>query len=175
MESKEPQSTLNPKEEKWGKIVAHNEKEIKGFFGKFRFLSNFGPAKVFLDGEEYSSVENAYQAAKYKKELRDTFRTCSALEAVEFVKENPIGQYSLEEWNNIKLETMKNLLLQKFDKEQNPQNYSQLKETASKYLEETNYWGDTYWGVSKTNANEDGVGKNNLGKLLMEIRDSILR
>lgn len=65
----------------WREIISHNQDEIKGFFGEYRFLSNFWPAKVFLDGEEYPSVENAYQAAKYKKETRDYFKTCSASDA----------------------------------------------------------------------------------------------
>jgi len=173
--SKELEPLIISGKEKWEKIVTHNDKEIRGFFGEYRFLSNFWPAKVFLDGEEYGYVENAYQAAKYKKELRDKLKTCSPKEAVVFVTENPIGQYTLEEWNNIKLQTMEKLLLQKFDKELNPENYEQLMGTSSKYLEEANYWGDVYWGVSKTDASENVVGKNNLGKLLMKIRDDILK
>jgi ribA/ribD-fused uncharacterized protein len=154
----------------WKKITSHNEKEIKGFFGEYRFLSNFWPAKVYLDGEEYDSTENAYQAAKYKKNSRDYLKKCSPKEAIIFVKENTEGEYPNEEWNNIKLQTMKELLIQKFDKTLNPENYEKLKETENKYLEETNYWGDTYWGVNKSDASEDGVGENNLGKLLMEVR-----
>lgn len=159
----------------WEKIAIYNDKEIKGFFGEYRFLSNFWPANVSLDGEEYKFTENAYQAAKYKKELRNKLKECSPKEAIIFVRENPIGQYTLEEWNKIKLETMRKLLIQKFDKELNPENYKKLKETDNKYLEETNYWEDTYWGVSKSDDKEEGVGENNLGKLLMEIRSRLSR
>lgn len=157
----------------WEKIAVHNDKEIKGFFGKYRFLSNFWPAKVFLEGEEYKYTENAYQASKYEKELRNKLKECSPREAISFVRENPIGKYTLEEWNKIKLDIMRELLIQKFDKELNPENYKKLKETENKYLEETNYWDDKYWGVSKSDAKEEGVGENNLGKLLMEIRSSL--
>jgi predicted NAD-dependent protein-ADP-ribosyltransferase YbiA (DUF1768 family) len=38
--------------------------EIKGFNAKYRFLSNFYPSNVTLDGLEYATVEAAYQAAK---------------------------------------------------------------------------------------------------------------
>lgn len=158
----------------WEKIATHNKKEIKGFFGEYRFLSNFWLAKVFLDGEEYQTTENAYQAAKYEKGLRDYLKNCTPKEAIVFVRENPIGQYSLEEWNNIKLQTMKDLLIQKFDKDLNPENYQKLKETGDKYLEEANYWEDKYWGVHKTDASEEGAGENNLGKLLMEIRNGLV-
>lgn len=156
--------------DQWREIATHNDKEIKGFFGEYRFLSNFWPARVLLDGDEYQSVENAYQAAKYKKETRDYLRKCTAKEAIIFVRENPIGNFSKEGWDRVKLEIMRKLLIQKFDRDINPENYEKLKETGNKYLEEANYWGDTYWGVNKSDAEEKGVGENNLGKLLMEVR-----
>ena len=37
---------------------------ISSFDGPDRFLSNFWPCKVMLDGVEYASTEHAYQAAK---------------------------------------------------------------------------------------------------------------
>ncbi len=157
----------------WEKIVTHNDKEIKGFFGEYRFLSNFWPAKVILDGEEYSSTENAYQSSKYKKEIRDFFQHCSPKEAIIFVRENMGDIYTKEEWDNTKLGIMKKLLIQKFDKNLNPENYEKLLGTSDKYLEETNYWDDKFWGVNKSDKNEDGVGENNLGKLLMEVRSNI--
>jgi hypothetical protein len=156
----------------WEQIATHNEREIKGFFGEFRFLSNFWPAKVILDGEEYASVENAYQAAKYKKEYRDFFKKCSAKETTDYVKENSEGKFSKEEWDGMRDEVMKSLLLQKYDKDLNPEIYEKLKATRDKFLEETNYWGDTYWGVNKSEADEAGIGENNLGKMIMEIRVS---
>lgn len=64
---------------------------------------------------------------------------------------------------------MASLVTQKFDKALNPELYQKLQNTGNKYLEETNYWEDTYWGVHKTEAKEEGVGENNLGKLLMKI------
>ena len=154
----------------WKEIVTHNEKKIKGFFGEYRFLSNFWPAKVFLDGEKYTSTENAYQAAKYENKFRDYFKKCSPVEAIIFTRDNIEKKYLNEEWNDIKLQIMKDLLIQKFDKNLNTENYKKLKATENKYLEETNYWNDTYWGVNKNDVNERGIGENNLGKLLMEIR-----
>lgn len=157
----------------WEKIASHDEKEIKGFFGVYRFLSNFWPAKVNFDGDEYTASENAYQAAKYKKDKRNYFKKCSPKEAIVFVRDNIEGAYSKDEWDNIKLQTMRDLLVQKFDKNLNLENFKKLIETGDKYLEETNYWGDTYWGVNKSDVKEGGVGENNLGKLLMEIRDNL--
>ncbi len=159
--------------EQWKAIASHNEKEIKGFFGEYRFLSNFSPSKVEFEGDLYNAVENAYQAAKYMKESREYLQKCSPKEAIIFVRENPMNAYTEEEWDGVKLQIMRNLLIQKFDKNLNRDNYNKLLETGNRYLEETNYWDDQYWGVSKSDVNENGVGENNLGKLLMEIRNSL--
>jgi len=40
-----------------------------------------------------------------------------------------------------------------------------LLQTGDEELIEGNKWGDRFWGVCK------GKGKNNLGKILMKIRD----
>jgi len=42
-----------------------------------------------------------------------------------------------------------------------------LLSTGDKYLEETNNWGDEFWGV----CNE--VGENNLGKILIRVRKKL--
>lgn len=123
----------------WKKIATHSDTEIKGFFGDYRFLSNFWPTKVFLDGEEYSCSEIAYQAAKFKKEDREFFKTCKAKDSIKYVEENIDKlQYSKEEWNDKKIEVMKSLLIQKFDKNLNPELFAKLQSTKGKYLEETN-------------------------------------
>lgn len=155
----------------WREIVTHNELEIKGFFGEYKFLSNFWPAKVTLDNEEYSCVENAYQAAKYRKGERGYLKTCTAKEAIVYVREHPLSDEVFKKWDTLKLEVMRCLLVQKFDKNLNPEVYEKLQTTTSKYLEETNYWGDIFWGVHTTSQFEKGEGENNLGKLIMEIRN----
>ena len=157
----------------WKKIAIHDKENICGFFGRYRFLSNFWPAKIFLDNEEYSSVENAYQAAKYKKERRDFLKTCSPKEAIVFSKNNPLNKIEQAKWKKRRLKIMEKLLKQKFDKKLNPENHKKLLLTKNKHLEESNYWGDVYWGVHKQNKNEPGYGKNTLGKLLMKIRQHI--
>jgi predicted NAD-dependent protein-ADP-ribosyltransferase YbiA (DUF1768 family) len=53
---------------------------ITSFKGKYGFLSNFMDAKVMLDGMEYPSVENAYQAAKTTDPyVRTSFVTMTAV------------------------------------------------------------------------------------------------
>lgn len=150
----------------WKKIVTHDENNIKGFFGEYRFLSNAISSVVFLDGVQYPSVENAYKAWRWKKEDRKYFETHSPIEAIAYNRENTPNGPSEEEWEAKKAEVMEFLLRQKFDKNLNPSLHDKLKSTGSKYLEETNWWGDIFWGVD-----EYGNGENNLGKTLMRVRE----
>lgn len=41
---------------------------------------------------------------------------------------------------------MRKLLIQKFDKNLNSENYKKIIETENKYLEENNYWDDRFLG-----------------------------
>lgn len=158
----------------WKIIATHSDVEVKGFFGDYRFLSNFEPAHVLLDDIVYSCVENAYQAAKFKKEEREFFLTCSAKESMIYAEKNQEKFcYNEKEWLTKRVEVMKELLIQKFDKELNHELYEKLQETQGKYLEEINYWGDVFWGVWVSEKDGKGEGKNTLGKLLMEIRDTL--
>lgn len=43
--------------------VLKREDAITGFFGEYRYMSNFWYAKVRLDSTIYPTVEHAYQAA----------------------------------------------------------------------------------------------------------------
>ncbi len=58
-------------------------------------------------------------------------------------------------------------VLDKFTR--NPQLREMLLATGDKYLEETNHWGDKYWGVDY----KTGVGFNKLGVILMDVRDRL--
>lgn len=118
-----------------------------------------------LDGVIYKSVELAYQAAKWKPEHRDRFQTCSELDSITYNRERVPDRYAAGEWDSVKIFIMKDLLEQKFDPIKNPELYLLLKDTGSTYIEEYNWWGDVFWGVTR----ESG-GQNMLGKLLMEVR-----
>lgn len=151
----------------WKEISSHTDTEIRGFFGEYRFLSNFWPAVVYLDGVQYPSSENAYHAAKFEIGERAFFQTCKPLDALKYARRN-FREDSV--WSEKKLGVMRDLLVQKFDRKLNSDLFRLLDSTGTKYLEETNWWGDMFWGVHRTSSREQGVGQNNLGKLLMEIR-----
>lgn len=145
--------------------IIHDEKQVRGFFGPYRPLSNFWHARILLDGQEYGSVERAYQAAKWHPEDRAFFATCTNAQSVKYNRQHTPNKYSAEEWDAIKIDVMRFLLEQKFDEWQNPESAEFLFETGARNLVETNWWGDRFWGEGL-----DGVGENHLGKLLMTIR-----
>lgn len=148
--------------------IKHTSEEIKGFFGDYRFLSNFGQATVELDGVIYNSTERAYQAAKWLPEDRALFVNCSNEEAIKYNHRHQPNGCLPEIWDEIKLEIMRYLLEQKFNFELNPENYHKLLETDNRYLEETNWWNDTFWGKNLKNE-----GQNHLGIILTDIRDRL--
>ncbi len=144
----------------------HKDGKIFGFFGPFRFLSNFYILDngVCLDEIYYPSVEHAYQAAKWPVHMREQFLGVTAGKAKKLGREAP--KFDGKKWNKKKLEIMKELCRQKFVN--NPKLGTMLLMTEGCVLRETNNWGDVYWG-----CNEAGDGENHLGQLLMDIRHEL--
>lgn len=137
---------------------------IKEFQGDFRWLSNFWPCRVEFEGLQYPSVENAYQAAKFSPDLRKPFQTCRPGEAKRMGKKG-IGFIGTG-WAGKTIELMTLLNEQKYS-EKNPALLQKLLATGTEELQEGNRWNDEFWGV---NLNT-GVGRNELGKILMQIRE----
>lgn len=136
---------------------------IKSFTGKYWFLSNFYPCEISFDGEIYPSVEHAYQAAKtLDKKDREIIRTQKTPG-----RAKKYGQTVTlrDDWEEIKIGIMTELVHQKFFRNKRLQNL--LYETGEQELVEGNTWGDCFWGVCNRK------GENHLGKTLMEVRDEI--
>jgi ribA/ribD-fused uncharacterized protein len=141
--------------------------EITSFAGQYRFLSNFYPAKFDYMGYNWPTAEHAYQASKsIDKNLWDLFAhgNISAGESKRLGSEILIKP----DWEKEKLHVMRNIVTAKFH--QNEELMGMLLETKGFDLIEGNTWGDTFWGQSPL-----GKGRNELGKILMGIRDDITR
>lgn len=132
---------------------------ITEFQGEYRFLSNFWPAVVELDGFKYPTVEHAYQAAKtLDVDVREAIRSAATPGVAKRAGQSAEVR---TDWESVKIEVMYALLKQKF---QRPDLRKKLLNTRDYMLIEGNTWGDRFWGVCK------GTGENNLGKLLMQVR-----
>lgn len=143
--------------------ILHDNENIKGFVGRYTFLSNFEPCEIYYESIKYGSVECAYQAQKTldiskKIEFSSISASASKYKSRELVIR--------DDWELIKFNIMFSLVYQKFSNNCDLKN--KLISTGSKYIEETNWWKDCYWGVC------DNKGDNNLGKILMKVREIIL-
>lgn len=149
--------------------MIEGQTEIRGFFNENRWLSNFWPCVVKLDGVEYPSAEHAYQAAKtLDPQKRLPFRFGLARDAKKLGKTLEIRA----DWDDVKIMVMADLLRQKFSQFPFKQN---LKKTGGIPIIEENYWHDNFWGVCTcTKCRRAKLGANNLGILIMNIRGEIL-
>ena len=132
---------------------------INSFSGIHAWLSNFYICDPFIyDGIEYTSSEAAFQAHKSLNLLdRMAIAEMSASQSKKAGKKLQLRA----DWNDVRLQIMEEILTIKF---QQPELKTALKLTGTSELIEGNYWKDYYWGVC------EGIGENNLGKILMKIR-----
>jgi ribA/ribD-fused uncharacterized protein len=137
--------------------------KIERFNGDFEFLSNMYPCDIEYEGVSFNSVEQAYQYHKTTspKEKMNILR-CNQPKKTKVLAKK--FKYVREDWLKFRLGLMYRLLKLKFEI---PELREALLLTNGYELVEGNWWGDHYWGVC------DGVGENNLGKLLMKVRDEV--
>jgi ribA/ribD-fused uncharacterized protein len=140
------------------------EAAITSFSGEWEFLSNFSESPIEWRGHIWPTVEHAYQASK----------AIFAMDRAKIMQAKTPGQAKRigqqiscrPDWEEIKVERMLDLLRKKFSQEPFK---SALLQTGKAELIEGNWWGDTFWGVSK----QTGIGENMLGKLLMQVRSEL--
>lgn len=144
----------------------HNDEMIRGFFGEYRFLSNFWDAPVYYERLWYPRIENAYQAAKTKQiSEREAFVTLSAKD----VKRAGNKVELRSDWEKVKYDIMSALVFDKFFR--NLELRDKLLKTDDKFLEETNAWHDNIWGKCVCKKCELNKGSNFLGQILMKVRE----
>jgi ribA/ribD-fused uncharacterized protein len=145
---------------------------ILGFFGDYRFLSNFHSqegVKIYIDAIDglncnakfvCDTIEHAFQASKTI--IVEERREVAAAETPGKAKKLGRKVTLRSDWQEIKNDVMMELLVQKFT---HPYYRDLLLATGDAELIEDNNWGDTYWGMC------EGIGENHLGRMLMEVRE----
>ena len=124
---------------------------------KGTFLSNmYGNGKA----------EIVYQACKASnfKDRQAILNSKSGYEAKKLAKTIQIRN----DWKEIRLNVMETVVRIKF---RNPELLKRLKETTPHELIEGNCWHDNYWGNCTCQKCKNIEGENNLGKILMKIRE----
>jgi len=141
---------------------------ITEFKDENRFLSNFSPCTVEYAGLSFRSVEHAFVAAKTEDRGEQAHvQTLTAGQAKRFGRNLNLRP----SWDLMKIEVMRGLLEQKFEL---PEYKKLLIATGSQQIVEGNTWGDTFWGMVFNKDGELGEGNNNLGLILMEIRENLV-
>ncbi len=132
------------------------------------WLGNFYPISVAYNGLVFSNSEAAYQAQKFihDSELMSQFTALTGDQA--FRKARELSSHIRPDWWEMRVQVMKEVLAAKID--QNPLIASWLDATGDSFLVEHNavkgrdaFWSDDF----------DGMGKNMLGTLWMELRSEI--
>lgn len=146
-----------PKSKKWD--MRNNC--IPRFINHNYFLSNFYPSPLEYKGILYPNVECAFQAAKtldQEQRLIMSFIINPSVSKQDGRRIRPIRK----DWEDIKYDLMHTLVREKF---RIAVLRKALLATEDRILIEGNTWGDSTWGTSP-----QGVGKNWLGIILMDIR-----
>lgn len=142
--------------------------QILGFFDEYRFLSNFEGPGFTIDGVFYKTNEHFYQA--WKAENVTDFMFVRQAKTPGEAKKRGRTVKIRPEWDEIKLAVMETGLRGKFNTEGDDDQRiaaEKLLATGDAYLEETNGWGDTFWGVC------GDTGSNHLGIQLMALREEL--
>ncbi len=132
---------------------------IGPFSGEYRWLSNFWqePARKMLTNEHFYQAEKTLiPRERAQIMLAHSAGAAKRLGAIATLR---------PDWNEIRVSVMLSHLRNKFYLDASLT--SRLLATGDAKLEEINHWGDQFWGVS------GGGGKNNLGLLLMQVRDEV--
>lgn len=141
--------------------------KIDNFSGYFEFLHNNFLTPIYYEGILYPSVSHAFHAARSSDD--STRKAILHAESLAAVAKIAIRINDPENWQNKRLKIMEQLLRDKFRRSKELQ--EKLKATGNRelvmtYIEESP--GNLFWGSVKGKT-----GQNQLGRILMKIRDDI--
>ena len=136
---------------------------IDKFRNRYYFLSNMYPCKIEYNGLIFDSSESLFQSMKCEDK-----NDVSRFVGIDGYTAKKIGKKVklIKDWDELKVDLMYKVVKMKFE-----QNYDlklMLLATKNEHLEEKNYWGDDFWGTV------NGYGRNELGKILMKVRQEFL-
>ena len=151
---------------------------IESFSGRYNFLSNFYPAKIEHQGITYPTLEHYYVSMKVKNDQQIDGKYITMIDCRELIAKMPnparVKQFGKiikvrRDWDDVKLDIMLWGIREKFK-------HTDLKDlllsTGDQELVEGNSWHDNFFGVCSCGSCL-GKGQNNLGKILMKVRDEL--
>lgn len=163
----------------WNEYPVDNCVAIKGVKEQWGILGNFAPIPLIVNGVSFSNSEQLFQMMKFsdKETLLSIFQS-KGLPLKWAARKGEKNGLRRDDWGSIIIDVMKFCLQTKY--EQSDEFRQMLNNTAGFFIveDQTNLKttksgklkGADTWGVVR--KEEQYIGSNLLGRLLMELRDS---
>lgn len=140
-------------------------------FKKESKLSNYYECKVKYKGMTFGSSEAAYQSQKIKDfDMQRKFMRLNPDESKKFARK--LKSEWREDWHTVKFEHMYWIVRNKMLSNQDCLE-ELLKTNRDEIIEDTTGWHDNIWGWCSCNKCKDKEHQNNLGKILMRVREEL--
>lgn len=132
---------------------------------EYGFLSNYSNHSIEINGTLWPTVEHYYQAQKFTDSgIQQEILHAKDPDAAKRLAHKMKGHVR-PDWDEVKYDVMKLAVMRKFEMHKDLQ--SILVATGNEELIEKSK-SDFYWGCGW-----NGTGQNNLGKILMEVRERL--
>lgn len=141
---------------------------IDRFDGEYAFLSNYSASPFTANGVVFPTMEHYFQAMKAtnQEDLLEIANAPTPGQAKRLGRQIQLRA----DWEGIKDKVMLTGLRKKFA---NPELRNLLLATGDEELIEGTTWHDNEWGNCTCPRCKNILGKNKLGKLLMQVREEI--
>lgn len=144
-------------------------------FNPYNWLGNMGNSKIYYCGEEWISVESLFQAMRFNDEsIRQKIRKQSISLTSRLTAFKYFDYLVVEPMSSMDIENLRTAMTLKFD--QHIMFRLKLLQTGNaqliQYLKNSTDVEDEFWGM--TLKNNERVGANMVGKILMEIREKLI-
>lgn len=143
----------------------------KILFKKESKLSNYYECYVRYRGMTFGSAEAAYQSQKVKDfDIQRKFMRLNPDQSKKYAR--TLKETWRKDFNTIKFDNMYWIVRNKMLS--NPECLKELLDTAdNEIIEDTTGWHDNIWGSCSCEKCKDKEHQNNLGKILMRLREEL--
>lgn len=139
---------------------------IEEFRGQYKFLCNFYEGRPFeYKGMKFTNSESAFHSQKCLARSKE-FEGLRPKKSKQLGRQVPLRS----DWNEVRIQVMYDVCYAKFSQDKNLKR--RLLATGDEYLQEGTWW-DSYWGRIYDKEKGEWVGENNLGKVLMRLREDL--
>lgn len=134
-------------------------------FDSHGFLSNFYPSDIEISGEVWPTSEHYYQAQKFSCSIIQQEILNAKTPDIAFALSRKYEKRTRPDWYDVRVSVMESIVKEKFF--QNPKLAHFLVNTGRIELKEHSH-KDAFWGDGG-----NGKGKNILGRILMDVRETL--